>query len=422
MAPEFTKLRMVVLPDPNISNCIIYSNTAAGLSGSADVTYDKVTYCCISGGHSGNGNIPSNPNFVNAGIDYHLSWNSPCIDAGNLYTILDANETDVDGQPRVSDGNGDGTSQIDIGADKYYCDPDFNGDGIVDFKDFALLANVWKTNSSQYNLADGNTIDSKDLAAFAGRWLYHVSWYAPAFAEMESFSDFNNTTSPSPSMWLVADNNNPTPDSDVTVYVCSQVPLASMAVGSSVAGDANITTAMSTADCNQYGWDPQWSSDPTIDPNGAVYISGGKWGVDSNTVVGYFKLHYNSGQVNVAVTADSIAYDANSQPLTLSAAPLTIGCDPNDPNCPQNQQQSMMRRNVAWASRPCSSLTEQQGSMQPVLDANSLADWVTAALAQRPEHTGPIHRGCMAVFRRFYPQSVGWGFDPRGFVAWLSRP
>jgi hypothetical protein len=143
-------------------------------------------------------------------------------------------------------------------------------------------------------------------------------------------------------------------------------------VGISVVGDANITTAMSTSDCNQYGWQPQWSSDPYIDDvNGLAYIMAAKWGVDSNTVVGYFKFHYNSGSVNVAITADSNAWDANSQPVAFSTASLTIGCDPNDPNCPQNQQQSMMRQSSSSVSFENSSSFNQQ----QIVDINDLVNW-----------------------------------------------
>jgi hypothetical protein len=97
-----------------------------------------------------------------------------------------------------------------------------------------------------------------------------------------------------------------------------------------VVGDANITSAMNTVDCNQYGWDPQWSGNPTIDPNGVVSVNGEKEGVvDANTVVGYFKLHYNGTPVTVTAKADSLAYDANNIPVRFSPMPLTICYDPN---------------------------------------------------------------------------------------------
>lgn len=56
------------------------------------------------------------PLFVNAGgADYRLRLGSPCIDAG---TPLVAPATDIDGDPRFLDGDGDGIGGIDIGADE----------------------------------------------------------------------------------------------------------------------------------------------------------------------------------------------------------------------------------------------------------------------------------------------------------------
>jgi len=93
-----------------ITNCIISNNTASAYS----QLYDSVepTYSCIQDWTgTGTGNIAADPCFAAPG-DYHLLFNSPCIDAGNpLYTVL--GKTDIDGQPRVI-----GTC-IDMGADEY---------------------------------------------------------------------------------------------------------------------------------------------------------------------------------------------------------------------------------------------------------------------------------------------------------------
>jgi hypothetical protein len=63
-----------------------------------------------------NGNISADPLFVNplAG-DYHLRPGSPSIDTGDN-TAPNLPATDLDGNPRIKDGNGDGTSVIDMGA------------------------------------------------------------------------------------------------------------------------------------------------------------------------------------------------------------------------------------------------------------------------------------------------------------------
>ncbi|MCX6376366.1 MAG: right-handed parallel beta-helix repeat-containing protein, partial [Armatimonadetes bacterium] len=64
-----------------------------------------------------NGNISLDPLFRDAaGEDYHLLWNSPCIDAG---TNDGAPLTDLDGNPRPIDGNMDGLAITDMGAYEY---------------------------------------------------------------------------------------------------------------------------------------------------------------------------------------------------------------------------------------------------------------------------------------------------------------
>ncbi len=67
----------------------------------------------------GDGNLGLSPQFVNPtpGINnYHLFASSPCIDAGDPAFVPLPGETDLDGNPRVSDGDGNGLGTIDMGA------------------------------------------------------------------------------------------------------------------------------------------------------------------------------------------------------------------------------------------------------------------------------------------------------------------
>ncbi len=75
--------------------------------------------------------------------DYHLTAASSCIDTGND-AALHLPAFDWDGDARIIDGDGDGSPQVDIGADEYgeasTCGGDLNGDGDVDGSDLAALA------------------------------------------------------------------------------------------------------------------------------------------------------------------------------------------------------------------------------------------------------------------------------------------
>jgi hypothetical protein len=66
-----------------------------------------------------NGNISVDPQFRDpANGDWHLSPDSPCVDAGFAAApALPA--TDADGDPRVTDGDGDGVAIVDIGWDEF---------------------------------------------------------------------------------------------------------------------------------------------------------------------------------------------------------------------------------------------------------------------------------------------------------------
>ena len=112
-------------------NSIFWDNEAAG---GAEFYLDQgnelsVSYCDIEGGWEGERNIDADPCFVAPGHwdanglwnhgNYHLSLESPCINAGDPAYSPAPGETDIDGELRVIN------NRVDMGVDE------FNGEGPV---------------------------------------------------------------------------------------------------------------------------------------------------------------------------------------------------------------------------------------------------------------------------------------------------
>jgi len=184
---------------PNITNCIIWGND--------DDLYEcSATYSCISDcGDVGNPSVTHNncvsPLFAYADPnDFHLHPDSPCIDKGDN-TLVDPNglgETDIDGNERVLDGDGDDEQRVDMGADEVSCDDiyndlDWTGDRIIDVDDLVILAKAWlsdDTPTSNWNpycdiqpeIGDGD-VDYGDFVVFGLEWLWQPCWVS---SEMSS--------------------------------------------------------------------------------------------------------------------------------------------------------------------------------------------------------------------------------------------
>jgi hypothetical protein len=160
-----------------ISNSIMFRGTGEEIKFySGEPT---VTYCNVDGGWEGVGNIDEFPLFVDyIRGDYHLRWDSPCVDAGDPEFIIDEGQVDIDGEPRVMGG------RVDIGADEVGPkQADFTRDGRIDIEDFTVFSRSWDTTPGQENwyilcdLFDDGIIDINDLAAFADDWIWLADWY-----------------------------------------------------------------------------------------------------------------------------------------------------------------------------------------------------------------------------------------------------
>jgi hypothetical protein len=139
-----------------IINCIIWDCPTSFQLADSPYTEDRgshaqVLFCNVEGGQAtasvaanstltwGEGNISSNPQFVNlAANDYRLLANSPCIDTGTNVSVAITNfnvslTNDLADVPRPLNGNNDGLANFDIGAYELLLEAaDSNSDGIPD--------------------------------------------------------------------------------------------------------------------------------------------------------------------------------------------------------------------------------------------------------------------------------------------------
>jgi len=184
--------------NPRLTNCILWGNTDVGPTDESSQIYSYISsipvinYCCVqgwSGTLGGVGNIGDEPLFVDAdGADdipgtvddnLRLMEGSPCIDAGNNDPNLP--KTDMDGHPRIIDGDCNDNGIVDMGAYEfnYAYMGDFDYNCKVDFGDFAILALAWLTGpeDTQWNPAcdisipNDSFINMLDLHLLIENWL-----------------------------------------------------------------------------------------------------------------------------------------------------------------------------------------------------------------------------------------------------------
>jgi len=158
-----------------LRSCILWNENATEVEGKTI----SAQYCDVEGGYTGTGNINMEPRFVDsAGGDYHLLWDSPCIDAGDLAYIPQPPDKDIDEEPRVMRDN-----RVDMGSDEVGLkQADFDRNGIIDSRDLSVLVNSWLTvqgDANWYVLCDlfnDQQVDTMDYARFAVDWLWQAEW------------------------------------------------------------------------------------------------------------------------------------------------------------------------------------------------------------------------------------------------------
>ena len=110
-----------------------------------------------------------------AGVDLRVDAASPVIDRGDNTEVPASLVTDLAGDPRITDGDGNGSSIVDLGAFESIalaCGPDLTCDGMVDGADIATMLGAWGPcgASCAADLDGSGAVDAADLALLLGAW------------------------------------------------------------------------------------------------------------------------------------------------------------------------------------------------------------------------------------------------------------
>ena len=168
--------------NPTVTNCVLWHNLPDQINDWESSSLSTVTYSDVQGGWpDANNNIDADPYFVDAEAgNLRLRPGSPCIDVGNN-SEPNLPPTDLDGRPRIIDGDCDGIDVVDMGAYEFafaYVG-DFDNNCTVNFFDVSILARAWETEEGDpdWNWAcdisypPDNYIDWRDVAILCNNWL-----------------------------------------------------------------------------------------------------------------------------------------------------------------------------------------------------------------------------------------------------------
>jgi hypothetical protein len=180
---------------PTVRNCIIYANNAYWPGG-------------------GQTNYTGDPKFVNAAAgNYHLRFDSPCINAGTTVTGV---TSDIDGHSRPQGG------AFDIGADEYY-----NAPPVVSFASPPIL--TWPQNRVTLSATvtdDGNTT-TPHLTWSKAAGLGDVAFSTPTARGLSAATEAVFTRAGTYSIRLAAFDGEKTSSPTVQVIIRSGAPIVS---------------------------------------------------------------------------------------------------------------------------------------------------------------------------------------------------
>jgi len=172
-----------------VSNSIVWGNTAIGITGQAAqiavaptalLTLSSSCLEGLDGALGGIGNIGDNPLFTlmlgadgvkgTLDDDLRLTSASPCIDSGSNALVPAFSTNDLDGNSRISDGDGDSAAITDMGAYERANPFDLTGDGLVTASDLTILLGTWGGTGPNGDFDGDGIVDAADLAILLRAW------------------------------------------------------------------------------------------------------------------------------------------------------------------------------------------------------------------------------------------------------------
>jgi hypothetical protein len=155
--------------NPTVTNCILWGDTPDEISFSGTGT---VTYSNVQGGWPGIGNMDRDPKFADS--EGRLSTDSPCIDAGNNDAVSSDITTDLDGNPRITNGTVD-MGACEFGGTTPSPPPGPSTDPLAEALDTTLTFNTggdenWFSQSATY-YHDGEAAQSGGITDDQESWL-----------------------------------------------------------------------------------------------------------------------------------------------------------------------------------------------------------------------------------------------------------
>jgi hypothetical protein len=154
-----------------LTNCIVWGNSGGEIVGNGLT----VTYSVVKGGFDGTGNTNRDPLFVDAAHgNFHLQPCSPAIDSGENSAVPAGVTTDLDGNPRITNGTVDmGAYELSTNLVGTCC----NSGNVIYVKHDATGNNDGTSWSNAYNNLQDALLHTRDCKSARQIWVAAGTYY-----------------------------------------------------------------------------------------------------------------------------------------------------------------------------------------------------------------------------------------------------